>query len=107
MPASDFCLVATTLDEERRSGGGRADLSARAQFGLDLAAVDRSAPSRCVRRVHRVQRGFRRRHVVGRLEKLDHDRGALVRVVEDLDPLGGMSTGGPPRDSASAKRPAR
>jgi hypothetical protein len=28
------------------------------------------------------------RHVVGRFEDLDHDRGALVRVVEDLDALG-------------------
>jgi hypothetical protein len=58
-------------------------------LGLDLAAVDRGAGSRCVRRVHRVECGFRRRHVVRRLEVLDHDCGALVSVMENLDSLGG------------------
>ena len=41
-----------------------------------------------IARIHVVQRAFGRCHVVGRLEELDHDRRALVRVVQDLNALG-------------------
>src|ERR1051325_1701871 len=60
-----------------------------AQLDLYLAAVDRGAPTRRVRRVHLVQRSLRCRHVFGRVEELYHDRRSLVRVVENLDSLGG------------------
>ena len=76
-------------------------------LGLDLAAVDRGAGPRRFRRVHRVEGALGCRHVVSRLEELDHDRGALVWVVRIWTPLAGMSTGGPSRASTSAKRPAR
>ena len=76
-------LGAGTRTRVVRRGGGLAG----AQFGLDLAAVDRGARPRRFRRVHRIQGALRCRHVVGRLEELDNDRCALVRVVEDLDTL--------------------
>ncbi len=64
-----------------------------AQLGLSsaliFAAVDRGARPRRVRRIHRVEGSLRCRHVVGRLEELHHDRGALVLVVKDLDSFGG------------------
>src|SRR3954447_22747957 len=60
----------------------------RSQVGLDLGAVDRGARPRRVRRIHGVEGALRRRHVIGRLDELDYDRGALVRVVENLDALG-------------------
>src|SRR5919106_2362708 len=78
-------------------GGSRSTdypkLSADAQIRLDLAAVDRRARPGGFGRVHLVEWALCRRHVVGGLEELDRDRGALVRVVENLDSLGGNVDG--------------
>ena len=73
------------IHKEPEPGGGGA-LSG-AHLGLDLAAVDRGARPRRIPRVHLVQGPLRCRHVLGRFEELDHDRGALVLIVEDLDAL--------------------
>jgi hypothetical protein len=91
LAAAAVALLGALLFRRRGGGGGRARRpeTSDPQVGLDLAAVDRDARPRGVARVHRVERALRGRHGLGGLEELDHHRGALVRVVEDLDPDGG------------------